>query len=62
MIQISLEEAKAIRARYPQVCIVRTMKQRSGRHHYWCDESLDAVEMVRRMRKAETAGDGDAVH
>lgn len=62
MISISLEEANAIRARYPHVCIVRTMKQRSSRHHYWCDESLDAVEMLRRLRKAETAGDGNAVH
>lgn len=50
MIAISKEEAIAIRKMYPNVHIVRTMKQRSSRHRYYMEEARGAMNQIRLMR------------
>lgn len=39
MISIGKKEAELIREKVPNACIVRTMKQKSKRHHYFCEET-----------------------
>lgn len=51
MISITAEEKKAIRAKYPNVHIVRTMRQDSKRHHYYCEENPRAMKLLRKMRE-----------
>lgn len=50
MIAITLDEKNAIRERYPNVHIVRTMKQRSNRHHYYMAEEPAPMRLLRRLR------------
>lgn len=50
MIAISADEKKTIREKYPNVHIVRTMKQRSNRHHYYMAEEPGAMRLLRRLR------------
>lgn len=50
MISITEAEKKAIRAQYPDVHIVRTMRQDSKRHHYYMVESGGAMRMLKSMR------------
>lgn len=50
MIAISVDEKKTIREAYPQVHIVRTMKQRSKRHRYYMAEEPGAMRLLRRLR------------
>nr|WP_290461560.1 hypothetical protein [Acutalibacter muris] len=50
MIAITAAEKKAIRAKYPNVHIVRTMRQDSKRHHYYMEEAGGAMRMLRSMR------------
>lgn len=50
MISITAEEKKAISAKYPNVHIVRTMRQDSKRHHYYMEESGSAMRMLKTMR------------
>lgn len=50
MISINKEEAKAIRENIPSVHIVRTMKQKSKRGHYFCEESRQAIKFLEDMR------------
>lgn len=52
MIVISKEEKDVISARFPNVHIVRTMKQKSKRHHYYCEESKPVMRLLREMREA----------
>lgn len=60
MISINKSEAKAIRENLPNVHIVRTMKQKSKRGHYFCEESRQAVRFLEDFRNggsiAEKAG------
>lgn len=51
MVAISAEEKKIISERFPRVGIVRTMKQDSKRHHYFCEENREAMKFLRNMRK-----------
>lgn len=46
MILISKEESEKIRAKYPDVCISRTMKVKSGRHRYFLEESDKYLELI----------------
>ena len=39
MISIGKKEAELIREKVPNACVVRTMKQKSKRHHYFCEET-----------------------
>ena len=51
MIEISRNEKNIISERYPGAHIVRTMKQRSGRGHYFCEESKKVMKLLRELRK-----------
>lgn len=50
MIAISKEEKEVIVKRLPDVHIVRTMKQKSKRHHYYCEETAKVTKILRQMR------------
>lgn len=51
MIEISRNEKNIISERYPDARIVRTMKQRSGRGHYFCEESKKVMKLLRELRR-----------
>lgn len=54
MLTISKSEAEVIRKKHPEVTIIRTMKQRSGRTgSYFCDETAAAIETLRELRGAD---------
>jgi hypothetical protein len=50
MIAISKEEKDVISKRFPNVHIVRTMRQKSKRHHYFCEESRGVMNYLRKVR------------
>lgn len=50
MIAISEKEKEVIVKRLPNVHIVRTMKQRSKRHHYYCEETPKVMRLLNQMR------------
>lgn len=52
MIAITKSEKEAISTRFPEVHIVRTMKQKSKRHHYYCEETKQVMRLLSNMRKA----------
>lgn len=54
MIAINKAEKEAISTRFPDVHIVRTMKQKSKRHHYYCEETKNVMRFLNGMR--ETGG------
>lgn len=63
MVSITKEEAKAIREKLPNVHIVRTMKQKSKRGHYFCEESRQAIKFLKNFRQSnclfEKVGDSN---
>ena len=50
MIAINKNEAMSVREKFPMVHIRRTMKQKSKRHHYFCEESRGVKSLLREMR------------
>lgn len=52
MIVINKEEKEAINARFPGVHIVRTMKGRSKRHNYYCEETRRVTKLLNEMSKS----------
>ena len=50
MVAINADEKKAILAKYPNVCIARTMKQDSKRHHYYMEEHKGAMALLHFLR------------
>lgn len=63
MIAISKEEKDVICKRFPAVHIVRTMKQKSKRHRYFCEESRAVLSYLREARNKGVvtyAGKGDS--
>ena len=50
MISITLDEKNAIRERFPEVHIVRTMKRDSKRHHYYMEEVRGPTKLLRSLR------------
>lgn len=50
MIAITQSEKETIRTRFPDVHIVRTMRQDSKRHHYYMVEERGPVRMLRELR------------
>ena len=50
MIAISKEEKDTIRERFPDVHIVRTMKQKSKRHRYYCEELRPVMNYLNKIR------------
>lgn len=51
MIEINRHEKDIIAAKYPGTHIMGTMKQRSGRGHYYCEESKKVMKLLRELRK-----------
>ncbi len=51
MIAITADEKKIIHEQYPEVHIVRTMKQDSKRHHYYMTEDKKPMKLLRELRK-----------
>lgn len=50
MVRISKEEKEAIREMFPDVCIVRTMKHDSKRHHYYMEEVPRVMRYLNTLR------------
>ena len=50
MIAINKEEKNAVKQRFPNVHIVRTMKQKSKRHRYYCEESRGVMNLLNELR------------
>ena len=50
MIAISKSEKEVISARFPDIHIVRTMKHKSKRHHYYCEENKGVVRVLNKLR------------
>lgn len=55
MIAIDKAEKDAIRAKFPKVHIVRTMKQKSKRHHYYCEESKGVMKYLNQLRNTHSS-------
>ena len=55
MIAITASEKKLISKRFPDIPIVRTMKQDSKRHHYYMVEVGTAVRYLNRIRATGVA-------
>lgn len=51
MIEISRAEKDVVSEKFPNAHIVRTMKQHSGRGHYYCEESKKVMKLLREIRK-----------
>lgn len=51
MIEINRHERDVITEKYPGVHIVGTMKQHSGRGHYYCEENKKVMKLLRELRK-----------
>jgi hypothetical protein len=50
MVLITKEEKEAIREKFPKIGIVRTMRQKSSRHRYYCEESPKAMQYLATIR------------
>lgn len=55
MITINKEEARAVRERFPNVHIIRTMKQNSKRGHYYCEESRKVMQFIKNYRDSKVS-------
>lgn len=51
MISINKEEAAAVRKKFPDACVVRTMTGHSSRHKYYCEESGHVMRLINKMRR-----------
>lgn len=50
MIAITKEEKNVLHAELPSAHIVRTMKQKSKRHRYYCEETRPVLYVLERLR------------
>lgn len=50
MILISRDEKAAVQEKFPNVHIVRTMKQKSKRHRYYMVEDPGPMRIIKQMR------------
>lgn len=53
MLAITKFEASELRRRCPNVHIVRTMKQKSRRGNYFCEETVAAIRVIKELRSGE---------
>lgn len=51
MVPITREEKELLKRKYPDLCVARTMKQDSGRKHYYCEERAAAMAYLERIRQ-----------
>ena len=56
MIAISAEEKKIIAEKYPETHMRRTVKQKSNRGHYYCEESRNVMNLLRKLRAVPREG------
>lgn len=59
MVSITKEEKMYISEHFPEAHIVRTMKQKSKRHRYFCEESRAVMNFLNSARScfAEEGGE-----
>lgn len=50
MVAITKEEKDIISEKYPQVHIVRTVRQKSKRHRYYCEEAGCVMRLLKNLR------------
>lgn len=50
MIAITKEEKEIIAKTFPRAHIVRTMKQKSKRHRYYCEENRGVMALLEQLR------------
>ena len=50
MIQINKSEREIINKKFPRAHIVRTMKNDSRRHHYYCEETKQILHLLNSIR------------
>lgn len=53
MVAITKLEKNTIKEHYPNAHIVRTMKQKSKRHHYYCEETRAVMQFLQEFRNRE---------
>lgn len=53
MVLINKEEKNAIREKFPKLCIVRTMVQRSKRGRYYMEELPSAMRYLDQIRRKD---------
>jgi len=56
MVAITKQEKEAIQRRFPSAHIVRTMKQKSKRHHYFCEEACRVLAYLDELRVKARVG------
>lgn len=56
MIEVNRIEKERIQAECPNAHIVKTMRQHSGRGHYYCEESRKVLRLLREMREGGVHG------
>ncbi len=58
MVMINKAEKDAIAKKFPYVHIVRTMRQKSKRHRYYCEEAKPAMRYLEQLRNPEKVEKG----
>lgn len=51
MVSVTKDEKKIINERFPKAHIVRTMKQKSKRHRYYCEETEHVLNLLEELRE-----------
>lgn len=57
MVLISKEEKEKISKRFPNIHITRTMKQKSKRHKYYCEEGVAVLKYLGELRTERIVAD-----
>ena len=57
MILISKEEKEIISSQVPTAHIVRTMKNKSKRHRYYCEESPAVMRVLNKFKTGRDSND-----
>lgn len=55
MIAISKAEKEVISERFPSIHIVRTARQKSRKHHYYCEETKQVLQYLQTNRSLPLA-------
>lgn len=54
MIQITKQEKELIAEQFPYISTVRTMRQKSKRHHYYIEEHPKVMRFLNKLRSNNT--------
>lgn len=57
MVLISKEEKEKISKRFPNIHITRTMRQKSKRHKYYCEEGGAVLKYLEELRTERIVAD-----